>query len=76
MSRTNNEAQMQLSLDLKDLLIDLAIDDDDLSELEIEEIEESMDDLVGFIFEALKVKVTSVDGDNIVCEMTLLPDPE
>lgn len=76
MSRTINEAQMQLSIDLKDLLIDLAIDDEDVSDAELTEIEESMDDIVGFIFETLKLKVLSVDGDTLTCELTLLEDGE
>ena len=76
MNGSTHEAQLQLSLDLKDLLIDLAIQDDDLPDSEIDEIDESMDEIVGMIFEALELKVVSVEGSKLTCEITLLPELE
>jgi hypothetical protein len=76
MEKTPNEAQIQLSQDLRDILIDLAIDDDDVSEAEAEEIEESMDEIVGTIFQAFELKVLSVEGTKLTCEVNLLPDLE
>ncbi len=76
MNGSTHEAQLQLSLDLKDLLIDLAIQDDDLPDSEIDEIDESMDEIVGMIFEALELKVVGVEGSKLSCEITLLPELE
>lgn len=52
------EAQLELHAYVKELLIDLAVEDD-LPDDEMEAVEEAMGDLADLMFEGLDLKVTN-----------------
>lgn len=76
MQKTTHEAQIQLVRDFLDLFVDLSVGDEDISESELDEIEESMDEIVGLIFDSFDLKVIKIDDRVVTCQMTLFPDAD
>jgi hypothetical protein len=70
-----NEAEARIAIGdvLTDLLTEIAIDDEDLPEDEIDEIENQMQELAMVILDLLKVEVLNVKGDELTCKVVLPP---
>ena len=67
------EAQLQVWESIQAVLVDLAIDED-ISEEELQELEDSLGNAADLIIEALELRITSVgDGTTGTAELNISP---
>ena len=74
-SINEHEARIIIGNMIMDILADLAVDGEDVTEEEVLQIEESMGDVADVILEVLSLKSLTVDGTTVTAEMDISNAP-
>ena len=74
-SINEHEARIIIGNMIMDILADLAVDGEDVTEEELLQIEESMGDVADVILEVLSLKILTVDGTTVTAEMDISNAP-
>jgi len=70
-----HEARIIIGDMIMDILADLAVDGEEVTEEELLQIEESMGDVADVILEVLSLKIVAVDGTTVTAEIDISNPP-